>query len=144
MRGRPASGKARFYRVLSDADLLSRWKRSTASSGEYNFGPRRKSAVAHRRHVRVGRRTILLLVSFVDAYSRYIVPTQAADGLDGKSVAVELQAALEAAKDARPRVVHDHGSEVRQSRMSVGAVIKRITLIDIKPKPRPPRVRTVS
>ena len=33
-------GESTVYRVLSDADLLSRWKRSTVSSGEYNFRPR--------------------------------------------------------------------------------------------------------
>jgi hypothetical protein len=32
-------GERTVYRVLSDADLLSRWKRSVASSGEYNFRP---------------------------------------------------------------------------------------------------------
>jgi hypothetical protein len=32
-------GESTVYRVLSDADLLSRWKRSTVSSGEYNFRP---------------------------------------------------------------------------------------------------------
>jgi len=32
-------GDSTVYRVLSDADLLSRWKRSAASSGEYNFRP---------------------------------------------------------------------------------------------------------
>ena len=32
-------GESTVYRVLSEADLLSRWKRSTASSGEYNFRP---------------------------------------------------------------------------------------------------------
>jgi hypothetical protein len=29
-------GESTVYRALSDADLLSRWKRSMASSGEYN------------------------------------------------------------------------------------------------------------
>jgi hypothetical protein len=32
-------GESTVYRVLGDADLLSRWKRSAASSGEYNFRP---------------------------------------------------------------------------------------------------------
>jgi hypothetical protein len=32
-------GESTVYRVLSDADLLSRWKRSVASSGEYHFRP---------------------------------------------------------------------------------------------------------
>lgn len=32
-------GESTVYRVLSEADLLSRWKRSVPSSGEYNFRP---------------------------------------------------------------------------------------------------------
>jgi hypothetical protein len=32
-------GESTVYRTLSDADLLSRWKRSEASSGEYHFRP---------------------------------------------------------------------------------------------------------
>jgi hypothetical protein len=37
--GTACVGESTVYRVLSDADLLSRWKRSTASSGEYHFRP---------------------------------------------------------------------------------------------------------
>ena len=48
----------------------------------------------------------------------------------------ELQAALEAAKDVKPRVVHDHGSEFVNR--DVAAVIKTHNLIDIKTKPRHP------
>jgi hypothetical protein len=32
-------GESMVYRVSSETDLLSRWKRSTHSSGEYNFRP---------------------------------------------------------------------------------------------------------
>ena len=32
-------GESTVYRVLSEADLLSRWKRSAPSSGEYHFRP---------------------------------------------------------------------------------------------------------
>ena len=33
-------GESTVYRVLSEADLLSRWKRSERSSGEYHFRPK--------------------------------------------------------------------------------------------------------
>lgn len=49
------------------------------------------------------------LLSFVNAYSRYIVHHKLLISLDGKAVATELQAALETAEGAKPRVVHDHG-----------------------------------
>jgi hypothetical protein len=56
--------------------------------------------------------------------------TRAIDGC------VELQAALEASKDVKPRVVHDHGGEFVNR--DVAAVIKAHNLIDIKTKPRHP------
>lgn len=56
--------------------------------------------------------------------------------LDGKSVATELQAALEAVSGIKPRIVHDHGSEFVNR--DVAAVIKTHNLIDIKTRPRHP------
>jgi transposase InsO family protein len=82
------------------------------------------------------RARFYFLLSFVDAYSRYIVHHKLLMRLDGKSVAVELQAALEAVKDAKPRVVHDHGSEFVNR--DVAAVIKTHNLIDIKTRARHP------
>jgi transposase InsO family protein len=76
------------------------------------------------------------LVSFVDAYSRYIVHHKLLMSLDGQSMAIELQAALEAAQGVKPRVVHDHGSEFVNR--DVAAVIKAHNLIDIKTRPRHP------
>ena len=68
--------------------------------------------------------------------SRYIVHHKLLISLDGKSVAIELQAALEATKDVKPRIVHDHGGEFVNR--DVAAVIKAHNLIDIKTKPRHP------
>jgi len=135
--GTACVGESTVYRVLSDADLLSRWKRSTASSGEYNFRPKAPNEQWHTdvMYVWVAAR-FYFLVSFVDAFSRYIVHHKLLMSLDGKSVAIELAAALEAAKDAKPRVVHDHGSEFVNR--DVAAVIKAHNLIDIKTKPRHP------
>lgn len=75
-------------------------------------------------------------LSFVDAYSRYVVHHKLLISLNGEAVATELQVALEAAQDAKPRVVHDHGSEFVNR--DVAAVIKVHNLIDIKTKPRHP------
>ncbi len=121
--GTACVGESTVYRVLSDADLLSRRKRSTVSSGEYNFRPNGPNQQWHTdvMYVWVAAR-FYFLVSFVDAYSRYIVHHKLLMSLDGKSVAIELQAALEAAKDVKPRVVHDHGSEFVNR--DVAAVIK--------------------
>jgi putative transposase len=130
-------GESTVYRVLSDADLLSRWKRSVVSSGEYNFRPKAPNQQWHTdvMYVWVAARFYFLL-SFVDAFSRYIVHHKLLISLDGKSVATELQAALETVEGAKPRVVHDHGGEFVNR--DVSAVIKAHNLIDIKTKPRHP------
>ena len=130
-------GESTVYRVLSEADLLSRWKRSTASSGEYHFRPTAPNQQWHTdvMYVWVAARFYFLL-SFVDAYSRYIVHHKLLMTLDGKAVATELQAALEAVPGNTPRVVHDHGSEFVNR--DVAAVIKAHNLIDIRTRPRHP------
>jgi transposase InsO family protein len=73
--------------------------------------------------------------SFIDAYSRYVVHHKLLIELNGEAVATELQAALETT-GAKPRVVHDHGSEFVNR--DVAAVIKAHNLIDIKTRPRHP------
>ena len=130
-------GESTVYRVLSEADLLSRWKRSEHSSGEYHFRPSAPNEQWHTdvMYVWVAAR-FYFLVSFIDAYSRYIVHHKLLIALDGKSVATELQAALEATQAAKPRVVHDHGSEFVNR--DVAAVIKAHNLLDIKTRPRHP------
>ena len=135
--GRVCVGESTVYRVLSDADLLSRWKRSAASSGEYNFRPVAPNQQWHTdvMYVWVAAR-FYFLVSFVDAYSRYVVHHKLLINLDGQSVAIELQAALETVQGARPRIVHDHGSEFVNR--DVAAVVKTHNLIDIKTRPRHP------
>ena len=130
-------GESTVYRVLSEADLLSRWKRSTASTGEYHFRPNGPNQQWHTdvMYVWVAARFYFLL-SFVDAYSRYIVHHKLLVSLNGQSVATELQAVLEQASGDKPRIVHDHGGEFVNR--DVTAVIKAHNLIDIKTKPRHP------
>lgn len=130
-------GESTVYRVLSEADLLSRWKRSTASSGEYHFRPTGPNQQWHTdvMYVWIAARFYFLL-SFVDAYSRYVVHHKLLIALNGESVATELAVALEANPHSQPRVVHDHGSEFVNR--DVAAVIKAHNLIDIKTKPRHP------
>lgn len=130
-------GESTVYRVLSEADLLSRWKRSAPSDGEYRFRPNGPNQQWHTdvMYVWVAAR-FYFLVSFVDAYSRYVVHHRLLINLDGQSVATELEAALEKVEGARPRIVHDHGSEFVNR--DVAAVIKAHNLIDIKTRPRHP------
>jgi len=130
-------GESTVYRVLSEANLLSRWKRSERSSGEYHFRPSAPNQQWHTdvMYVWVAARFYFLL-SFVDAFSRYVVHHRLLMTLDGQSVATELQAALEANEGMQPRIVHDHGSEFVNR--DVAAVIKAHNLIDIRTRPRHP------
>lgn len=130
-------GESTVYRTLSDADLLSRWKRSERSSGEYYFRPNAPNQQWHTdvMYVWVAARFYFLL-NFIDAYSRYSVHHKLLITLDGESVSTELQAALEKAGDVKPRMVHDHGSEFVNR--DVAAVVKAHNLIDIKTRPRHP------
>jgi putative transposase len=130
-------GESTVYRTLSDADLLSRWKRSAQSNGEYHFRPNAPNQQWHTdvMYVWVAARFYFLL-NFIDAYSRYSVHHKLLIALNGESVSMELQAALEKVPGAKPRVVHDHGSEFVNR--DVAAVIKAHNLIDIKTRPRHP------
>ena len=76
-----------MYRVLSAADLLSRWKRPSSSDGEYTFRPTAPNQQWHTdvMYVWVAARFYFLL-SFIDAYSRYVLHHKLLIELDGKSV----------------------------------------------------------
>lgn len=90
------ASEAAVYRVLKAADLLSRWKRPSRSPGEYRFRPGGPNEQWHTdvMYVWVACRHYFLL-SFVDAYSRYIVHHQLLIDLNAKTVAIELAAAHE-------------------------------------------------
>ena len=76
------------------------------------------------------------LLSFVDAYSRYVVHHRLLIDLTGRAVATELEAALGKCEGARPRIVHDHGSEFCNSELR--AVVKAHDLLDIRTRARHP------
>ena len=69
-----------------EADLLSRWKRSSVSGGDYTFRPTAPNQQWHTdvMYVWVAARFYFLL-SFVDAYSRYVVHHKVLIELNGLS-----------------------------------------------------------
>jgi len=77
-------GESTVYRVLSEANLLSRWKRSERSSREYHFRPSAPNQQWHTdvMYVWVAARFYFLL-SIVDAFSRYVVHHRLLMTLDG-------------------------------------------------------------
>jgi transposase InsO family protein len=98
------------YRVLTDVDLLYRWKRSR-SAGE---APAEAQAPNERWHtdimyLRVAD-TWYFLVSVLDAYSRYIVHWELLTSMRAADVRLAIQQAVEKS-GAKPEIVTDNGSQ---------------------------------
>ena len=98
------------YRILDDADLLYRWKRSR-SVGERPADPTRPHQRWHTdlMYLRVGD-VWYFLVTVLDAYSRYVVHWDLLTSMTAADVRMVLQDALKQT-GAQPEVVSDNGSQ---------------------------------
>jgi len=98
------------YRILRDADLLYRWKRSERV-GERPPEPTRPNQRWHTdlMYLRVGD-VWYFLVSVLDAYSRYVVHWDLLTSMTAADVRVVIQDALKRT-GATPEVVTDNGSQ---------------------------------
>lgn len=98
------------YRILAEADLLYRWKRSTRS-GEAPAKPTRPHERWHTdlMYARIGD-AWYFLVTVLDAYSRYVVHWELLTTMTASDVRLVLQQALEAT-GAHPKLVTDNGSQ---------------------------------
>jgi transposase InsO family protein len=98
------------YRILSDADLLYRWKRST-SAGERPPDPKAPNERWHTdlMYLRV-QDTWYFLVTVLDAYSRYVVHWDLLTTMTAAAVRVVIHDALKKT-GAKPQVVTDNGSQ---------------------------------
>jgi transposase InsO family protein len=96
------------YRILNDADLLYRWKRSRGV-GEPPPRPVRPNERWHTdiMYLRV-EGTWYFLVTVLDGYSRYVVHWELLTSMRAADVRLVLQEALERT-GARPQVVSDNG-----------------------------------
>ena len=100
------------YRILDSENLLCRW--ATASHGSGNAPP--PPSAPHQRwhtdimHLRLAD-TWYFLVSFIDAYSRYIVHWRLLPKMTAEEVALVQLEALEKYPDAKPEIVSDRGSQ---------------------------------
>lgn len=99
------------YRILDDADLLHRWSRSRRGG---NKPP--KPTAPHERwhtdimHLRVGD-TWYFLVSFIDAYSRYLVHWELLTNMTAREITLAQAEALARHPDAKPEIVTDRGCQ---------------------------------
>lgn len=100
------------YRILSDADLLYRWKRSSRSG----LAPPDPTAPNERWHtdlmyLRI-QDTWYFLVTVLDAYSRYVVHWDLLTTMTAAAVRVVVQDALKKT-GASPELVTDNGSQFK-------------------------------
>jgi transposase InsO family protein len=101
---------ASVYRVLKNADLLYRWKRSR-SAGQRPAEPTRPHERWHTdlMYLRVGD-VWYFLVTVLDAYSRYVVHWDLLTTMTAADVRVVIHDAL-TKTGAHPEVVSDNGSQ---------------------------------
>ena len=98
------------YRILRDADLLYRWKRSR-KAGERPAEPTRPHERWHTdlMYLRVGD-VWYFLVTVLDGYSRYVVHWDLLTSMTAADVRLVIQDALRQT-GATPQVVTDNGSQ---------------------------------
>lgn len=100
------------YRVLQEADLVCRWKPKVKRTSARPSAPERSDELwqTDLRYTQVGGRNYYLL-SFLDAYSRYVVYYELMPFMDGRSVSLGAAAALDTLPaNVKPTIQSDHGS----------------------------------
>ena len=108
-----AVSSSTVYRVLRESNLVCRWKPKERRQGTDRPPPPTKPDQLWQtdiRYTKVRERNYYLL-SFVDAYSRYVVHHELLTTMDGLSVSVGAAAAIETLpQEVRPTIQSDHGS----------------------------------
>jgi len=119
------------YRILSDKNLLNRWKISGKSKGHYNFKPTAPHQQWHTdiMYLWVSNRWYFF-IGILDAYSRYIVHWALLESASAADVRAVIQSALKKHPQHKPRLVTDHG--VQFTSKEFRALIKEFSLKDIK------------
>jgi transposase InsO family protein len=101
---------ASVYRILDDADLLYRWKRSSPAGTP----PPRPTRPHERWHTDLMYLRLAdswyFLVTVLDAYSRYVVHWELLTSMRAADVRLVIQEALERTA-AKPQLVTDNGSQ---------------------------------
>jgi transposase InsO family protein len=106
------------YRILREEQLVCPWRRRTKRAREAaeKAGRPNERWASDLMHLRVGSRWYYL-ISFLDEYSRYIVHYELLPTMDGNSVSLAAQQAIETLPShasgqpiARPEIRTDNGS----------------------------------
>ena len=108
-----AVSSSTVYRVLREANLVCRWKPKERRKGSGQpAAPTKPDQLWQTdiRYTKVGGRNYYLL-SFLDAYSRYVVHHELLTSMDGLSVSIAAATAIETLpQGVRPVIQSDHGS----------------------------------
>lgn len=121
---------ATVYRILSERELLCRWKPKGSGTGE----PPKPPTEPHQRwHTDLMylwiRGRWYFLVTVLDAYSRYIVHWELLSSMRADDVTDVVHAAVEKYPGVHPQVVHDRGSQFTGKEFR--GLVKRFDLEDI-------------
>ena len=100
------------YRVLSEAELLKKWKSKPSSKGEGFKDPGKPHEHWHMdiSYINI-RGTFYYLCSVLDGYSRYIVHWEIRESMTEGDVEITLQRARERYPEKNPRVISDNGPQ---------------------------------
>jgi putative transposase len=121
---------ASVYRILNDADLLYRWKRS-CRTGEKPAAPTRPNQRWHTdiMYLRVAD-TWYFLVTVIDGYSRYVVHWELLTTMCAADVRLVIQHALESQQLKDVEIVSDNGSQFTSADFK--ALVRRFELQHIR------------
>ena len=121
---------ATVYRILSERDLLCRWKPKGPGSGERPQPPTEPHQRWHTDLMYLWvRGRWYFLVTVLDAYSRYIVHWELLSSMRADNVTDVVHAALDKYPGVHPQVVHDRGSQFTGKEFR--RLVKRFDLEDI-------------
>ena len=100
------------YRVLKNADLLTRWNRKASKKGDGFHQPLQPHEHWHIdiSYVNICG-TFYYLCSVLDGFSRYIVHWEIRSQMTERDVEIIVQRAQEKFPDAQPRIISDNGPQ---------------------------------
>jgi len=129
--GVAALSESSVYRILREAGLNRRWRRSELTGLRKPAKPIRPNEQWHTdlMYLWVSGRWYFF-VAVMDAYSRYIVHWELLTSMLAKDVVAVTHAALLLVPGATPRMVHDRGGQFVGKEFK--AIIKHFALQDIK------------
>ena len=119
------------YRILSDRNLLCRWKPAIQSKGVYDFKPTAPHQQWHTdlMYLWVAGRWYFF-IGILDAFSRMIVHWELSETASAADVRACVQSALKKHQGAKPRIVTDNG--VQFTSREFRELVKEFSIKDIK------------